>query len=446
MKCYNLILNIKVLKINMGFYFMLSAFFLQIIFWIIYEIKGLKNIQYYMILFQTKDKKNNLLLSSQKNNDKSKYEERENNKDKIYIDRQEQKLNFNKNKFDNVNLNSEVKNIKNKNVIIKNFIQYGNIENINNEIINYNKYRKKSSIQKRIKELNNNHSIKEILSQKEILKNSNYNVLYKRKIMNKKIKNPKKIHYIKTSIKIENIENNISKKLFKISLTLINEDLEDIDYNQAIIFDKRNFCKMYFAFLVNSHIILETFCTNNYLNLFIIKLSFFIYTLQISFFLNSLFYTDDYISDAYYNNGILDFISGLPKSIYSSLVTLLTTNLLRKLSNNKNELKRLIKEKRNNKDYKNLINSNLKNLKYKLIAYFIIVIIFGLFFSYYVTSFCAVYRYSQKYLFYGFIESFVFDFIISNISCFIIVLLRYVSIKNKVKCLYTMSNIISIVL
>ena len=84
MKCYNLILNIKVLKINMGFYFMISAFFLQIIFWIIYEIKRLKNIQYYMILFQTKDKKNNLLLSSSKNNDKSKYEERENNKDKIY--------------------------------------------------------------------------------------------------------------------------------------------------------------------------------------------------------------------------------------------------------------------------------------------------------------------------------------------------------------------------
>ena len=37
-----------------------------------------------MILFQTKDWKNNLLLSSPKNNDKSKYEERENNKDKIY--------------------------------------------------------------------------------------------------------------------------------------------------------------------------------------------------------------------------------------------------------------------------------------------------------------------------------------------------------------------------
>ena len=83
----------------------------------------------------------------------------------------------------------------------------------------------------------------------------------------------------------------------------------------------------------------------------IIKLSFLLCTFQISFFLNAFFYTDEYISDAYHNDGVLDFASGLPKSIYSFIATLVTTNLLRMLSNSKSELMKLIRERRKNKNY-----------------------------------------------------------------------------------------------
>ena len=122
------------------------------------------------------------------------------------------------------------------------------------------------------------------------------------------------------------------------------EDLQDMDYDFAIIYDKRSYFRMYWAFLVDTQIILGTFCTEKYLNLFVIKFSFFIFTFQISFFLNAFFYTDEYISDAYHNDGVLDFISGLPKSIYSFIATLVTTNLLRMLSNSKSELKKIIRE------------------------------------------------------------------------------------------------------
>jgi len=111
-----------------------------------------------------------------------------------------------------------------------------------------------------------------------------------------------------------------------------------MDYEEAIIYDKRNYLRMNWSFLVESQIILGTFCTENYLNLFVIKLSFFIFTFQISFFLNALFYTDEYVSDAYYNDGVLDFITGLPKSIYSFIATFITTSLLKMLSNSKSEL------------------------------------------------------------------------------------------------------------
>ena len=67
------------------------------------------------------------------------------------------------------------------------------------------------------------------------------------------------------------------------------------------------------GFLVDTQIIFGTFCTDNHLDLFVIKLSFFVFSFQISFFLNALFYTDDYISDAYHNDGVLNFIANKSK-------------------------------------------------------------------------------------------------------------------------------------
>ena len=139
----------------------------------------------------------------------------------------------------------------------------------------------------------------------------------------------------------------------------------DADMVEWIIYDKRNCIKIYWGFLVNSQIILSTFFTDNHLDLFIIKLSFFIFTLQIIFFLNAFFYTDDYISDAYHNDGILDFFSGLPKSIYSFVATLVTTVILRILSSSRGELVRLIKQRRRFKNYLYLIQIKLSKLRKK---------------------------------------------------------------------------------
>ena len=199
---------------------------------------------------------------------------------------------------------------------------------------------------------------------------------------------------------------------------------------------------MYWGFLVDTQIIFGTFCTDNHLDLFVIKLSFFVFTFQISFFLNALFYTDDYISDAYHNNGVLDFISGLPKSVYSYIATLITTNLLRMLSSSKNELLRLIIEKLRYKSYINLIQIKLDKLRIKLIIYFIIVFLFSFIFLYYVTAFCAVYKNSQKFWFLGCIESFGIDSCVSIIVCVFLSLFRYISMKKHIKYLYILTNII----
>ena len=220
-------------------------------------------------------------------------------------------------------------------------------------------------------------------------------------------------------------------------------NLQDMDYEEAIIYDKRSYLKIYWGFLVDSQIILGTFCTDNHLNLFVIKLSFFICTFQISFFLNAFFYTDEYISDAYHNNGVLDFVSGLPKAIYSFVATLITTKLLRILSNSKSELMKVIRRSEKFKNYINIIDIKLGKLRIKLIIYFILVFLLNSFFLYYVTTFCAVYRNSQKYWFRGCLESFGMDSFVAIIACIFLSLFRYISIKNHIKCFYVLADIIS---
>ena len=61
-------------------------------------------------------------------------------------------------------------------------------------------------------------------------------------------------------------------------------DLQDMDYEEALLYDKIGYLKIYWGFLVDSQIILGSFCTDNNLDLFVIKLSFLIFTFQISFF------------------------------------------------------------------------------------------------------------------------------------------------------------------
>ena len=73
------------------------------------------------------------------------------------------------------------------------------------------------------------------------------------------------------------------------------------------------------------------------------------------------------------------------------------------LSNSKEDLLKVLREKRKYKEYIKAIRTKLKSLRCKLIAYYIITFILGIFFLYYVSAFCAVYRNSQKYLFLGFV-------------------------------------------
>ena len=113
------------------------------------------------------------------------------------------------------------------------------------------------------------------------------------------------------------------------------------------------------------------------------------------------------------------------------------------LSNSKSELKKIIRDKRSNKNYIYLIDIKLRKLRKKLIVYFIFIITIGLLFLYYVTSFCSVYRNSQKYWFMGCLESFGMDSAVAVAICIFLAIFRYIAIHKKIKCFYCIANLIS---
>jgi len=254
------------------------------------------------------------------------------------------------------------------------------IINIQNPIININQnnlilkdIKDEENSDRKIEDLNldnknnDNESINNtILKKKKRIKDKG-KIKEKKQYKRKKEKDEININKMETMVEKENDTNN-SK------LSIKDDELQDMDYEEAVEQDKRGYLRMFWSFLVDSQIILSTFFTENSLHLFIIKLSFFVCSFQISFFLNALFYSDDYISDAYHNDGVLDFVSGLPKSIYSFVATLITTNLLIMLSNSKSELMKIIREKSKDNNYLALINAKLKKLRNKLPNNFIMEI------------------------------------------------------------------------
>ena len=232
----------------------------------------------------------------------------------------------------------------------------------------------------------------------------------------------------------------------RVSMAYTDEELQEMEFSEALYNDNRPFTRMYWSYLKEEHIIFNNIFLGSYLDLRVIKLSFLFFSIMISFFLNSFFYTDGYISEAYHNDGVLDFVSSLPKAIYSFFVTIIISNLLRMLSNNRKNLKEIIKEKLNKMEYLKRMESALKHLRIKLIIYFIILFILGIFFLYYITAFCAVYQNSQNYWIYGCLESLFLDVISPFIICIFLTCFRYFGLVKHSSFFYSLASFLANIL
>ena len=150
----------------------------------------------------------------------------------------------------------------------------------------------------------------------------------------------------------------------------------------------------------------------------------------------------------YQNEGKFDFISQLPEIIYSSIISMILSTLLKILALSHDDILQLKKIKSKYK-IKNKGKILVKKLRIKFILYCIISFIFLLFFWYYLSMFCAIYRNTQFHLLKDTLISYVLSLIYPFGFYLLPGLFRIPALSNNNKnreILYNISKIIQLIL
>ena len=296
----------------------------------------------------------------------------------------------------------------------------------------------------------------------EIIMNKNQNEIIKTKIKNNPIKKQKtikinlmnendekntkswktsKINMILKHSKTQIINNNKKKILKKINYN--DYELNNLSYNEALEIDKRTFFQYYLSLLRMKHILIFSFYTYTDYNSKFIKIILFLFSFSLSFTINALFFDDTILHKIYEDKGEFNFIYQIPNILYSTIITSLINIIIKYLSLTENKILEIKKE---NNFVKDKIFTNLKKLYIKLIFFFILTFLFLLFFWFYLTCFCGIYKNSQIHLITDTLSSFGLSFLYPFILNLFPGIFRIPSIKSKNReCLFNISKLLQLI-
>ena len=230
--------------------------------------------------------------------------------------------------------------------------------------------------------------------------------------------------------------------------------LDNYDFEEAIKFDKRKFCKIYYICLIAKENILNICLLNSPLELKSLRFCMFIFVYSCDFALNTLFYFNDNISDKYYYKGNQLFLFTLVNNISISIISLFLSysleTILQFFTNSKESTEELFREeeKKMRKDSKYKVSEKrkkeilinikkiIKNLKIKILIFIVTELLIMLFFYYFVTSFCEVYKETQISWITDSFVSFLLSFPLEFANALLITILYKLAINKKIRLLY----------
>ena len=232
----------------------------------------------------------------------------------------------------------------------------------------------------------------------------------------------------------------------EIILNLDDFQLNNLEYNDAVKYDKRPFLNIYWSVLMREHVLLFTFFAWNDYNLFYIKIERFLLLICTQMAMNGLFFTDESMHKANNTEGY-NFVQQLPKIIFSLIATHVIEVILCFFSMTDTTIYK-IKELAKIKQNEEAIFKEIKCMKRKIIGFYVFTFLLFLFYWYFISAFCAVYQNTQK----TFLLDSLFSILIGYIDPFFIycftTLLRYLSLakcaNNNLDFLYKTSDLIPI--
>jgi len=294
-------------------------------------------------------------------------------------------------------------------------------------------------------------SIFSMKKQKKVKKeSSNYSLIGRNKLFNLKENKLKNIKSTSESdIKIISLKNKrkIQSNFTKNKNNNYNyndEELNKLEYEEALIIDKRGYLQYYCSLLRQNNLVIFTFFQKTDYNLPMVKYSLFLISLSLYFVINALFFVDSTIHKIYEYQGMIKLFFELPKIIYSSLASAICNLIVNSLALSENNLIKLKKIKDKNKRDINSVYL-YAFLRRKIAIYFIIGFTFLIFFWYFISAFCAVYKNTQII----YLKNCSISFCISMLYPFFLMLIpglfRMPSLRSgKNRILYKIGNIISL--
>ena len=224
-------------------------------------------------------------------------------------------------------------------------------------------------------------------------------------------------------------------------------EMNNLSYTNALKYDKRTYFQFYLSLIRTKHIFFFAFYPNNDYNSMIIKICLFFFSFALYYTVNCLFFDDDTVHDVNQNSGKFDFIYNLPQILYSTIISAFINAIIKFFSlTEKNILK--LKNDKNVKSYNITVPKLIKCLKIKFICFFSISFLLLVFFWYYLSCFCAVYKKTQIYV----IEDTLISFGLSLLYPFGLNLIpgifRIPSLKDKNKSkesIYKFSKMIQLI-
>ena len=449
-KCYKLVFSINNKHQNIGFCVFSVLIFLHIPFYIYYFIFNINHIKKYIF-----NEMGNFHYLFHIHNPKKKKDD-ENTKNTIPTHKSK-KLNIKKNTLNkfansskkifkfNKNKEKDVKCISNLEGYYQNISQSNSksSKSLNkSELFNINK--------KNFGEKDNRNEIKSKYKLYPYFENKKQNVTKKNYI-----KEYNKEKFLKNrKYSLIQIDANNSTNTEPSSSDII---LDNYDYETAIKYDKRKFYKIFYICLLGKDNIINIIFFKTPLDLQTLRICNFIFSYSCDLALNTIFYSNQNISDKYHYKGnnlfFFTIINNLIQSIISSMVGVVLVNIFQHMFDYRgnfedvfrNEEKKLRKDKKYkvNKKTKKEIFDELKKifsqLKCKIIFFIIFEFTIMLFFYYFVTAFCEVYKNTQISWLEDFLSSFIFSFVWGIMEAFLIALFYIISLKKRSKVIYKIS-------
>ena len=411
--CFRLIKNFNNYFHNYGFYIGIIIYFMILVLFIIYLIRGNKVIKIKYLHYEPKiDEKNLLDIKSSKNSlidcaglgnnskissSRSKILSRKSclfNEQKLKEDIQKSDQKYSMKYYPENNTNNKQFKIKNKDNKRSSVRQKKSIKKVNRFKIEVNKENDSKSPPSST---------------------------------NKNLENSEKGMNIKEEIKKEEQKN---------------VDYNELNYSQAIIKDERSLIQIFISYFNSKLDLIQIIFYPQEFSHVSVSLSLYLYELLLDLTFNALLFSDDVISQKYYNNGDLLLITSNILSISSNIISSFIVCLIEYLVNFQEVLEAAKEETNDEKSFYKIFIKVFKFITLKIRIFYLVVFISGIFCEYYLFIFCTIFKKIQTNLFTNYIIGSLWSLGYKVVFCILTTILRKIALIKKFKRLFLIAKFI----